>query len=162
MFLSRTTEQHRSNILANSEQSFQNQEQRTLTDDDRNQLQFIEVYYINLNARISLELPCIPPFNAVSHGGYRAFHRSTQCHMAVPMQSTVQRSVTWRFPCIPPFNAVSHGGYRAFHRSTQCHMAVPVQSTVQRSVTWRLPRIPPFNTVSRGGQVESFRGKRRN
>ena len=77
---------------------------------------------------------------------HRAFHQSTQYHMAV------------RASCIPPVHTVPHGGQitvhstsphsttwrsdqRAFHQSTQYHMA------------GRSSCIPPVHTVPHGGQI---------
>ena len=99
---------------------------------------------------------CIPSVNTVPHGGqiivhstsqhnstwrsvHRAFHQSTQFHMAV------------RSSCIPPVNTIPHGGeiivhstsqhsttwrsdHRAFNQSTQYHMAVRTKACEDEDV----------------------------
>ena len=101
----------------------------TFTDDERRQQQSNEGNHIHLNAGIRLASSCILPANTVPHGGqiivhstsqhsttwrsdHRAFHQSTQYHMAV------------RSSDIPPVNTVPHGGQIIGH------------STCQHSTTW--------------------------
>ena len=117
--------------LVNSEQNF------TINcDGERCQLQLNQANFFHFRARNRFRSSCIPPVNAVPHGGqiivhstcqhsttwwsnHRAFHLSTQYHMVV------------KSSCIPPVNTVPHGGLRS-----SC--------------------IPPVNTVPHGGQIESL------
>ena len=94
--------------LVNSEQNF------TINcDGERCQLQLNQANFFHFRARNRLRSSCIPPVNAVPHGGQIIVH------------STCQHSTTW------------WSNHRAFHLSTVPHGGqIIVHSTCQHSTTW--------------------------